>query len=143
MLQNKAIGVIACFMFLILTCATSNNSKFPDEYALEVLEYASGDYRKASTFTGAMESLNRIKRESPNRIKDYIGLLDYYLGSGPGEILSGLILEEGTNILPDLRNKLAEEINCMPQFNQICIKDKATRNKRIRSLIYSIENPKE
>ena len=138
MSRNKLIIVVFC-IFSLIACSVKNNTSLINKYGLAVLEHAMGDYNRPLTFTGAIDSLYEIKRSSPQRRKVYVGLLDYYLGAGPGEILDKFIIEEGKDILTDLEQQLNVEINCMPEFNKICVKDKAIRNKRIMGLIDAIE----
>lgn len=110
-----------------------------DKYGLAVLESSMGDPTVPSTFVGAIDSLYEIKRNSDQRCKIYVELLDYYLGSGPDTVLHKLIIKEGKAILPELKRKLKSSLNCLPEFKKICEKDKKNRDKIIVELINEIE----
>ena len=68
-----------------------------------------------------------------------IELLDYYLGSGPSEILQEFITEEGETMVPLLQKKYNSPLNCLPKYKEICLTIEE-RNTFIKGMINAIKN---
>lgn len=90
------------------------------------------------------ESLYAIKEIDKQLLREeelislYIGLLDYYIGEGPGEILCEKITAMGDRIMPFLIEKKNSPLTCEEKYKRFCYKNTEERNVSINSAIKEI-----
>jgi len=87
----------------------------------------------------AIEEIDKHLLRDEELISLYMELLDYYIGEGPGEILSEKITGMGERILPFLIEKKNSTFKCLDKYRPFCYKNAEERNVKIRSIIAAIK----
>jgi len=86
-----------------------------------------------------VDLLYKIDEESNHPEVELVALLDYYVGSGGGVVLSYLITKHGVAIKQKLEAKLGSSITCMDKYRSMCLASSGERDERIRDLIKAID----
>jgi len=136
----SSLKIISIFLVVSLAsfdCADGNQTVKFDRYYFAVL-----DAQVESERTHEYHTMDRIYDLNKNsRNSDFLltELLDYRLGAGGAESLTELITEKGRKMLPLLKRKRAQPLDCLPKYESICIRSMEARNKDIDLMIDAIE----
>jgi hypothetical protein len=88
----------------------------------------------------AIIEVDKFHLQEEELISLYIGLLDYYIGEGPGEILCEKITAMGDKIMPFLIEKKNSPLICEEKYKRFCYRDTEERNVKIESCINAIKD---
>jgi len=87
----------------------------------------------------AIEEIDKLQFKKEELVSLYMELLNYYIGEGPGEILSEKITSMGDKILPFLISKKNMPLKCEEKYKNICY-TMEERNRKINYLIDAIKD---
>jgi hypothetical protein len=76
---------------------------------------------KAGDYPGALDAVDELDKQGKKADTALIGLLDYYLGEGPTEVMSEAITRRGKRMLKALNAKRRSEIQCLPAYATVCM----------------------
>jgi hypothetical protein len=136
----SSLKIITIFLAISLAsfgCADGDQMVKFDQYYFAVLDAQVESERTQEYHT--MDRIYDLNKNSRNSDLLLPELLDYRLGAGGAESLMELITEKGRKMLPLLKRKKAQPVNCLPKYESICIRNIEARNKRIDMMIDAIE----
>lgn len=85
--------------------------------------------------------IDKQKLTDDELIGVYIGLMDYYIGEGPGEVLFEKITSMQEKILPYLVEKKNTPLRCLEKYKSRCWENEKERNRIIEEIL--IDNIKK
>jgi hypothetical protein len=133
----KFASILLVVSLTFFACAGRNQTVKFDRYYFAVLDAQVESERTHEYHT--MDRIFDLNRNSRNSDLLLTELLDYRLGAGGGEILTEFITEKGRKMLPLLKRKRAQPLNCSPKYESICIESMEARNEDIDLMIDAIE----
>jgi hypothetical protein len=87
-----------------------------------------------------IDDTGKLYLQEDDLIQLYIGLLDYYVGEAPGEILGEKVTKIGERILPFLVEKEYTPLKCSERYKKLCYRDMKERNVHIERMIKAIKD---
>jgi hypothetical protein len=129
-----SIIVLSFIILLSIDGQSCSENKKVEQVRDEILALLQNDSDK---IIEAMYKTDRLKEGAAMKL--YLELLDYYIGEGPGEILSEKITLLGEEILPALIEKKKMRLLCLEEFKDLCYEDIEDRNRKIEHEINAIK----
>lgn len=136
MLRNRLLLYLFFAGFLFAGCAVRAEQNQYERLYLAVLDAQLEAQKGGDYYT--MDRLFELSRAGRGANHFLVDLLDYYLGAAAGEILGELITSKGSNIAPLLKKKRESPLNCLPQYQSICMDSLEQRNRRIDEMLEAI-----
>lgn len=140
MCQNKIL-LSAIFIFIYGCHSVAGDNSINYEYSRTIISNMGSGGNTLLNNQNAWEALDTLSNIENvfERQKNYMYLLNYYVGEGIGEMLDEYITREGRLILDSLKNMEKISIMCQDEYKHIC-RTKDERNKIIDKLVWHIEN---
>lgn len=142
--QSMSIKIlISILLFTLFTSVIQNNLFVYAETTKDIQvrdEILSLALRNSDQLLNAVFDIDKKQLTDDEMIRVYIGLLDYYIGEGPGEALSEKITKLQDKILPYLVLKKNSQIECIKKYKILCCcENQAERNAKIVGMIKAIK----
>ncbi len=136
------VRLVLAAMLIFILCSPSyseNNDATQIRDKILALALIEDNTKVWATLLSVIDSTDKLGLRDEELINLYTELIDYYIGEGPGEILSEKITGMREKILPFLVEKKGTQLNCLEKYKSLCREDIKERNKRIEYLIDAIK----
>lgn len=145
MLQSNAkIVSFVLILWALSACSVlagneNSNKEFMSVLNASAVAKKNGDPKNASALMDRLDKLDQLGQAAD---KPLVDLLDYYIGEGSKAMVYEFIVQRGSRMIPLLRHKKSESLQCFPEYKSLCLSEEETdsRNRRIDSLIDLIEH---
>lgn len=138
-LNGIAVIVVSSLLIFYNSNWAFSESSRADQIRNKILSLSAQEDYHGDELINTLFEIEKQKLSDSELIEVYIGLLDYYIGEGPGEILSQKITAMGDKILPFLVEKMYMQLHCDKKFKELCRENREERNDRITRLIGNIK----